>query len=157
MELFIRIQNNQPFEHPIFGDNFRQAFPHVDVNNLPAEFARFERIQAPILGPYEKNQRVQYERRADGVYHDVWYCDPMSDAEKKEKQDFVKAQWAENNGFASWAFNENTCAFEAPVLKPEDGNNYAWRESDLSWVLIPTPPQGEGWTFSVETGTWVKP
>ena len=81
----------------------------------------------------------------------------MSDAEKKEKQDFVKAQWAEHNGFASWSFNETTCIFDAPIPKPEDGNNYAWRESDLSWVLIPTPPQGAGWDFNIETGTWVKP
>ena len=41
MELFIQIRNGQPFEHPIFGDNFRQAFPDVDVDNLPPEFARF--------------------------------------------------------------------------------------------------------------------
>jgi len=26
MELYIRIKNGQPFEHPILGDNFRQAF-----------------------------------------------------------------------------------------------------------------------------------
>lgn len=157
MELFIRIQNGQPFEHPILGDNFRQAFPHVNVNNLPAEFARFERVQAPALGVYEKNQRVQYERGEDGVYRDVWYCDQMTDAEKKQKQDLVKSKWANNNGFASWSFNEITCEFEAPIPRPNDGNIYAWRESDLSWVLVPKAPEGAGWNFNIETGTWVKP
>jgi hypothetical protein len=80
----------------------------------------------------------------------------MTDVEKKEKQDFVKAQWVENNGFASWTFDEATCSFKPPVQAPEDGNHYLWRESDLSWVFVPTPPQGEGWTFNIETGTWVK-
>ena len=46
MELFIQIRDGLPFGHPIYGDNFRQAFPDVDLENLPPEFARFERIVA---------------------------------------------------------------------------------------------------------------
>lgn len=153
MELFIRIKDGQPFEHPIFGDNFREAFPHVDVNNLPPEFARFERVQPPAWGPYDKNQRVQYERGADGVYRDVWHCDPMTPAEIAAKQQAVKDVGAP---FPSWAFNEETCSFVAPVAYPNDGNVYAWRESDQSWVYMPEPPKGEGWAFNVETGVWSK-
>ncbi len=136
MELFIRIKNGQPFEHPIFGDNFREAFPHVDTNNLPVEFARFNRVQAPILGPYEKNLRVQYEQRADGVYQDVWYKDQMTADEKKAKQDAVKLAWTSGEGFASWVFNETTCSFEAPSPKPQDGNMYRWDEQSKSWIKV---------------------
>ena len=53
MDLIIRVKDGQPFEHPIFLDNFVQAFPDVDVNNLPPEFAKFTRYPAPQLGPYE--------------------------------------------------------------------------------------------------------
>jgi hypothetical protein len=138
MELFIRIKDGQPFEHPIFGDNFREAFPHVDVNNLPPDFARFERVQPPVWGPYDKNQRVTYERGADGVYRDVWACDPMTADEVKAKQDEVKAQWAASDvTFKSWAFDEEKCAFEAPVPYPTTGKSYYWEESSLSWVELP--------------------
>ena len=137
MELFIRIKDGQPFEHPIFGDNFHQAFPDVDVNNLPPEFARFERVQPPVWGPYDKNQRVTYERGADGVYRDVWACDPMTAQEIKAKQDEVKAQWAAFlEAPKSWTFNEETCAFEAPVPYPTTGKFYRWDEPSLSWVEI---------------------
>lgn len=135
MELFIRIKDGQPFEHPIFGDNFRAAFPHVDVNNLPPEFARFQRVEPPVWGPYDKNQRVSYERGVDGVYRDVWTCDKMTAAEVAAKQDEVKGQWAANPDTPkSWLFNAGTCAFEAPVPYPTTGKLYKWDEPSLSWV-----------------------
>jgi len=37
--------------------------------------------------------------------------------------------------FDSWILNENTCLWEAPVNKPEDGNRYVWNEQTLSWEL----------------------
>ena len=112
MELFIRIKNGEPFEHPILGSNFREAFPDIDVDNLPPEYARFERVVAPELGPYEKNQRVQYERGEDGVYRDVWYCDNMTDVEITARQNEVKAQWAASDFTdKSWVFDEATCSY----------------------------------------------
>jgi len=89
MELFIRIQNGQPFEHPIMEDNFRQAFPHIDTNNLPAEFARFVRVANPALGVYEKNQTVSYQL-VDGVYTDVFSCEQMTAQEIAAKQQTTK-------------------------------------------------------------------
>jgi hypothetical protein len=89
MELYIRIVNGQPFEHPIFGGNFRQAFPDVDVNNLPPEFARFERIEAPTCGEYEKP--VVTYGWVDGIVKDIWTVVEMS-AEEKTEVDRVKAE-----------------------------------------------------------------
>jgi hypothetical protein len=134
MELYIRIQNGQPFEHPIMGDNFRQAFPDVDTSNLPAEFARFVRVAAPAVGPYEKNQTVSYQL-VDGAYTDVFTVEQMTAEEIAAKQQAVKDAWAEN-GFASWTFNETTCAFESPILYPTDGKDYRWDEPTTSWVEI---------------------
>jgi hypothetical protein len=134
MELFIRIKDGQPFEHPIFGDNFRQAFPDVDTNNLPAEFARFVRVAAPALGVYEKNQTVSYQL-VDGVYTDVFTCEQMTAQEIAAKQQAVKDLWA-IKGFASWVFNEATCAFEAPTPMPTDGKMYGWDEPTASWVEV---------------------
>lgn len=112
MELFIRIKDGQPFEHPIFIDNFRQVFPDVDTNNLPAEFARFVRIAAPSIGPYEKNQTVSYQL-IDGVYTDVFSVEQMTAEEIAAKQQSVKDAWA-LDGLESWIFNKLTCAFEPP-------------------------------------------
>ena len=136
MELFIRIKDGQPFEHPIFGDNFSEAFPDVDVNNLPPEFARFQRVEAPAWGPYQKNPYVTYERGVDGVYRDVWHCEEMTAEEIKAKQDFVKQQWVEGPNFKSWLFNEEKCAFEPPLPYPTTGKPYAWDEEIVSWIEV---------------------
>ena len=137
MELFIRIKDGAPFEHPIMGGNFRQAFPNVNTENLPAEFARFVRVQPPALGAYEKNQTVSYQL-VDGVYTDVFTCDQMTAQEIADKQQTVKDAWAElNNGFTSWTFNEQTCSYEAPTPMPTDSKRYVWNEPSTSWVVIP--------------------
>jgi len=135
MELFIRIVDGQPFEHPIFGDNFRQAFPDVDTNNLPPEFSRFIRVSPPILGVYKKNQTVSYQF-IDGAYTDVFAFEQMTTEEILAKQQFEKNEWIANNGFASWIFNETICSFEAPTSMPNDGKNYFWNEEQLAWVEV---------------------
>ncbi len=37
--------------------------------------------------------------------------------------------------FNSWTLNETTCLWEAPVVKPEDDNNYKWNEETKQWDL----------------------
>jgi hypothetical protein len=134
MELFIRIKDGQPFEHPIFGDNFRQAFPNVDTNNLPAEFARFVRVAPPLVGPYEKNQTVSYQLVGD-AYTDIFTVEQMTAQEIAAKQQATKDAWA-TNGFASWVFDETTCTFNPPTPYPTDNKRYAWDESTTSWVEV---------------------
>ena len=137
MELFIRIKDGAPFEHPILSENFRQAFPNVDTENLPAKFARFVRIEAPVLGVYEKNQTVSYQLVESGVYTDVFTCEQMTAEEIAAKQQAVKDFWVSNNGFASWLFNETTCTFEAPTPMPINEKFYRWDEPSTSWVVVP--------------------
>lgn len=134
MELFIRIKDGKPFEHPIFGSNFLQAFPDVDVNNLPPEFARFERVEQPNIGAYEIYEGVTYEREGD-IYKDVHHVRTMTPEEKTEKQGAVKAQWAET-GFASWVFDEENCTFKPPTPYPDYDKTYRWNEETTLWVEI---------------------
>jgi len=35
--------------------------------------------------------------------------------------------------YASWTLNNTTADWDAPVAKPDDGKNYIWNESTLSW------------------------
>lgn len=134
MKLYIRLKNGNPFEHPIIENNFQQSFPNIDLNNLPSEFARFERIEPPVVGAYEVYEGVTYEKQGD-VYKDVHHVRAMTAEEITAKQDAVKAQWAEN-GFASWVFDELNCSFVPPVPRPMDGKIYRWDEPTTSWVEI---------------------
>jgi hypothetical protein len=38
--------------------------------------------------------------------------------------------------FNSWTLNEDTCLWEAPVVKPDDGQSYKWNESTLTWDIV---------------------
>jgi hypothetical protein len=38
--------------------------------------------------------------------------------------------------FNSWTLNEDTCRWDAPVVKPTDGQNYKWNETIKNWELI---------------------
>ena len=37
--------------------------------------------------------------------------------------------------YASWVLNETTCLWEAPVIKPDDGQKYLWNEETQQWDL----------------------
>ena len=135
MNLYIRIVDGQPFEHPILEENMHSAFPEINLEDLPDNFARFVRVAPPAIGPYEKNQTVSYELK-DGVFTDVFSVEQMTAEEKTTKQQAVQADWEANENFSSWVFNAETCMYEAPTAKPDEENMYVWRESDLSWVLV---------------------
>jgi len=84
MNLYIRIKDGQPFEHPLFEDNVKQVWPEIDLNNLPPELAKFERVQPPVVDTFEILEGFSYQI-VDGVYKDVWHKRPMNDAEKEEQ------------------------------------------------------------------------
>jgi hypothetical protein len=77
MRLFIRVLNGSPVDHPMLEDNVRLAFPHIDLNNLPDDFAYFIRVQRPHpdIMPVGENQEsvCTYVLASDGKsYQDEW-------------------------------------------------------------------------------------
>ncbi len=132
MELFIRIVNGQPFEHPIFGENFREVFPEIDTNNLPVEFARFERVPMPSLVYATLNNPNPSYQWVDGIVKDVWDITPMTQEEKDAKI----AETQLNKPFASWTFDEPTCSFVPPIPYPTDNKRYRWDETTTSWIEL---------------------
>ena len=135
MELYIQIRNGQPFEHPIFGDNFRQAFPDIDVDNLPPEFAKFERVPQNVMPDVFEVAEVRYEWFND-IVKDVWSIRSMTEQEKVDKI----AQYRANPPFASWTLDEATLIWSAPIPKPDDGKLYRWNEATQSWDVVVPPP-----------------
>ena len=172
MELFIRIKDGQPFEHPIFGDNFRQAFPDIDTNNLPPEFARFERVERPVLGMYEVmvSEDATYEL-IDGVYKDVWQKRDMTaeerEAKRQESIQAAQAMWAarpQAENWSTWVLNEETFAYEPPIPRPapdqaklDAGIRTFWCGADANWKDTPVKPVDENqYTFDFLAWQWVQ-
>jgi hypothetical protein len=38
--------------------------------------------------------------------------------------------------YNSWILNEDTCRWDAPVVKPDDGQKYIWNETIKNWELV---------------------
>lgn len=38
--------------------------------------------------------------------------------------------------YPSWILNENTCQWEAPISRPNDGQMYGWNEETKNWDLL---------------------
>jgi hypothetical protein len=114
------------------GDNFRQAFPTIDTGNLPPEFARFKRITAPEIGPFDVLEGPVYEW--DGsLVKDVWTILPMTEEAKAAK---ISEYQAMPPPFPNWTLNLDTLVWEAPVPKPTEGGPYRWDINTNSWVVF---------------------
>jgi hypothetical protein len=136
MELYIRLIDGQPFEHPILGNNFREVFPNVDVNNLPSTFARFVRIQKPTPAVYQVTETQPTYVWIDGVVTDDWGLRDMTAEEKSAKI----AEVMQLQPFPSWIFDEPTCEWQPPVAHPTEGF-YSWNEETQQWVEVVMPQQ----------------
>lgn len=153
LELFIRIVDGQPFEHPILGDNFRQAFPDVDVNNLPPQFARFIRKPRPDHSRFEKAS-VSYGWDGD-VVTDVWTIEPMSAVEIEGLVMQEKAA-----ALQLLEFRIQTCT-ERMVETDDAAQIAVWqacRDAHSEWVfesINPITPPFPRFPVKDENGNWV--
>jgi len=50
--------------------------------------------------------------------------------------DQTRDAFIEPKPFDSWILNETTCQWEAPIVKPDDGQNYKWNETIQNWELV---------------------
>ena len=50
--------------------------------------------------------------------------------------DKIKDAFYTPQPFSSWILNEETCLWEAPITKPNDGKRYEWNENNQSWDEI---------------------
>ena len=160
MKLYIKIKDGIPEGHPLLEENLISAFPEIDLNNLPDDWAEFQRISIPSLAVYEVYDRTEYELNSQtGVYQDKHIIRQMTDSEKIAKQEQFKSEWnsAPTSAFASWIFNADMCRYDPPVSPPESAfpNQWLWKESDLNWVSMPTKPDdGKNYYLDVVEVIW---
>lgn len=157
LELYIQIRDGQPHEHPIFAENFKLAFPLVDVNSLPADrFAKFIRVAAPETGPYEIYEGSSYEWVGD-VVKDVHKVRPMTAEERAAKTEEMKAD-AENIKLERIAFINNMLTTET-----SDQAQTLWLNcltAHEAWVLEdvhPIKPAFPVFPIKDLDGNWVAP
>lgn len=91
MEYIIKIVNGKPFEHPIEKLNFLQAFPEINADNLPNEYAKFIRIDPPTIDTFEVYEGVTYDF-VEGFWRDVHHVRSMNEIEKQELIQKLKNQ-----------------------------------------------------------------
>lgn len=140
LELYIQILDGQPHEHPIFADNFREAFPDVDTENLPDRFAKFIRVDAPVPDTYEVYEGVTYQW-VDGVVKDIHNVRQMTDEERAEK-DVELAEQATQAANALHQFRMERCQNTAD--ETEDATQkQLWLDclaAHQAWVLESVNP-----------------
>jgi len=52
------------------------------------------------------------------------------------KYDQTRDAFISPKPYPSWILNENTCQWESPVVKPDDGQDYIWNETIQNWELV---------------------
>lgn len=89
MEFVIKIKNGKPFGHPIDIKNFIQAYPDIDINNLPDSFCWFVRVPRPNLPPYCTFDPPTPIYQCDGnVVKDLWVVRAMTKDEIEQNYNF---------------------------------------------------------------------
>ena len=144
MELFIKIKDGQPFEHPIMGDNFRQAFPDIDTDNLPPEFASFVRVPCPNDAGIYQVYDTSYSWSGQ-VVQDTWTLRDLTLEEREEKTQLllmnIRSSLESLKAPAQAMFE---VANEAQKQALQDFCNEldAWAYSDpINLPLPPLPPE----------------
>lgn len=164
-ELYIRMINGRPVDHPMLRSNIESAFPEVDFDNLPDWLMRFERVEKPQAGVYEIVNGPVYT--IDGnVVKDQWILRAMTEEEKLLKQTRARSFFAADNMSgtrSTWVFDEKGCCFVPPVPYPADGGAYDWSDAGQTWVPVapketPEIIEGPGGIqrkpYPIVGGTW---
>ena len=92
IEMFIRIEDGQPVDHPIMGDNFRRTFPEIDPANPAPGFAKFIRVPRTAVGKYEVIIGGPTYQWVGDVVQDVWETREMTPEERADVDAYYQDQ-----------------------------------------------------------------
>ena len=93
-------------------------------------------------------RQTSYNTRG-GIYYKPNSHEPSEDQSKAFRKNYAgkgftydedRDAFIEPQPYPSWILNEDTCRWEAPVPRPEDGQRYDWNEETLNWVLAVLQP-----------------
>ena len=110
--------------------------------------AEQEFINSGFVGNPNNWIQTSYNTKA-GVHIDPETRQPSADQSKALRKNYAGAGYIYDRErdafylpqpFPSWALNEFSCIWEAPIAYPNDGKNYDWDEGTTSWVLSELQP-----------------
>lgn len=127
-KLVIKFENSTVVEHPILLENLKGLYPDIDYENLPAPYVKFERVQAPVLGAFEKSITHEYKMLEDGIVRDNWIVEPVTPEEKQVIIEMHRLNL--DKPYPSWVFNEQLLVYQAPVMPPME-QLLAWQNNNL--------------------------
>lgn len=85
--------------------------------------------------------KTSYNTRG-GIHYEPNSYTPSADQSKALRKNYAGTGYTydqERDAFIppkpyeSWTLNEDTCLWEPPVARPDDGNIYTWNESTQQW------------------------
>mgnify|MGYP003704693091 CR=1 FL=1 len=88
--------------------------------------------------------QTSYNTRG-GVHYQPDSQEPSADQSKALRKNYAGIGFTYNREldafippkpYNSWTLNENSCLWEAPTPKPDDGNLYNWNEETVSWEQL---------------------
>jgi hypothetical protein len=96
-----------------------------DINDLP--FPDSEPVGCQFLqtlfGPNTEWKQTSYNSNFRKNYAGIGYV-----------YDSALNAFISPKPYPSWLLNTNTCIWEPPVAKPDDGKIYIWSEEEQKWV-----------------------
>jgi len=150
MIFYLKVENNKIVGDLMLESNLKTIFPAHDwlYGPAPSGYVICEVTDKPRLSVYQKwdenyPTNFYYQLLSNGTAKRVWAVLDLDDVEKKEKQDAVKKEWADENaandktGYEDWYFDETYCCYLPPKgLPPNDGKEYKWDTTDKEWKEI---------------------
>ena len=89
-------------------------------------------------------KRTSYNTRG-GIYYDSETNQPSADQSKAFRKNYAgigftydpqRDAFIPPKIYESWVLNEDSCLWEPPVPRPDDGKKYEWDEATISWIEI---------------------
>lgn len=158
MKLYIKLENNQPINHPMFEENILECYPGIDLNNTDL-FAPFIRLSPPDiqLGIYDVLD-VKYVLLEDKLsYTDSFFVRTMSSEEiiemKFEVTEKVKNKKQYLIGLVDEYINNEAAAIDIHIFNEYKNSllliSQDAIETDPFSIKFPQPP------IQDKSGNWL--
>jgi hypothetical protein len=128
MQLYIKVIDGQPVDHPVLLDNLLQHY-----GTVPPEYQVFHRLVPAGLSSENPFQKVEttYELASDGItWQDVHTVVDMTDEEKAE----LIAERESDKPGPNLTFDPTTLSWHFNTSMPLDGKDYHWDYETGQWV-----------------------
>ena len=113
-------------------------FAKLDENNIALSIHVVNNDVITIDGVESEQAGIDFLIELYG--HNLWKQTSYSGSFRKNyagigfQYDETKDAFIPSKEWDSWILNEETCRWEPPVEKPQDGKFYYWDEATTSWV-----------------------